>query len=251
MTSTPGRRSSRVSRLALAGGLLTVASLTLAASPAHADADLGLSRDGVHWSDELATPLFADDVLWVPGDVRSAHFFVRNQADELGRLSVAVQRAHRDDLNADGDLDIEVRAARGAWTPVGVTGLAKIPGADDLRSDEPVLVSVRVALDPRSPNRSMMHASDLTFLVRLTDARVVAGASSSLDQGAQGVQGEAAPFVTAGTPAQGPSDELGGLLPATGNAVDEDLLWLAIMLLGVGGFLVARRRHDDGEAVNE
>ena len=69
-------------RLALFVALASLA-LGLAASPSHADdsaerdrAALQLSLDGVTWTESIRQPLFDPDTRCVPGDTRTARFFV-------------------------------------------------------------------------------------------------------------------------------------------------------------------------------
>jgi len=60
--------------------VLCGACLVAPAAPARAADELGSSTDGRTWVSSLATPLFAPSFRWVPSDVETASFYVRNQA---------------------------------------------------------------------------------------------------------------------------------------------------------------------------
>ena len=72
---------------------LVFAAVTLHPVAASAQTDrLGLSSDGVTFAETLKKPLFDSAIRWVPGDVRVATFYVRNQAETAGNLQVAIKR---------------------------------------------------------------------------------------------------------------------------------------------------------------
>lgn len=185
------------------------------ATPARADETvIGLSPDGVHWSGSLARPLFDPAVRWVPGDVRTARFWVRNQHPDAGDLTVDLERVRRAELLDSGWLDVSARAGAAPWTAVhDGGGLAELLDADDLASGDPVRVEVRVRMGRDAPNGTMVLSTDLDLRVTIVDADAVA------------------PAV--------------GALPDTGTAVPPWLPPLALGLVATGGWLVLRRRRDE------
>ena len=95
--------------LCAAGPLLVAAPAT-----AHGDA-LQVSADGRHWHSALSEPLFDPRVRWVPGDVRSTRFWVRNRAEEAGALRVQVIRAGRVTLIDADALVVSAQAGTEPW----------------------------------------------------------------------------------------------------------------------------------------
>lgn len=189
----------------------------LVAGPAHADGELGLSYDGRHWQDRLERPLFDPGVRWVPGDVRTARFYVRNLGSDQGTLAVEVEHAERTGpgaLAASGHLHVTARAGGRDWSSLR-GDLAHLVDDDLLASGRTVPVEVRVSMDAAAPNRTMVLSSDLGLRVVLRDAR--AGGAG----GAGGHQ-----------------------LPDTGTPVPPWLPPVALALLGSGLWLVVRRRGE-------
>jgi hypothetical protein len=153
---------------ALAVALLAALLLGLPAA-SYAGSRIGLSTDGRTWSATLARPLFDPAVLWVPGDVRTSTFYVRNQAGDAGRLSIAAFTPDPDSLLRRDDIEIEVRRDGGSWIPLPADGR-------DFRFARGVLVpaattriDVRVAFAPSSPNRSQTSTLALRFRVLLVE----------------------------------------------------------------------------------
>lgn len=202
-----------------AGLLLATILAVLAPTAAHADDHLALSSDGVHWQDSLDTPLFDSGVQWVPGDVRTASFHVRNRSTDAGDLDVAIARTESADLVGSGYLTVSARAGDGPWTTLDDSGVRSLVDDTEIAAGSDVRVALRVALSVNAPNGSMLLATDLDFRVRLTDA------SATRPDGNDG-------DVDGGL----------GVLPDTGAAVREALLWLAVALTGAGAFLMTRRR---------
>lgn len=219
----------RIARRAL---LAATALLVLVPAAAHAAEDrLALSSDGVTWHDTLTDPIFGTDVQWVPGDVRSAAFYVRNQGDGPGTLDVDVVRTTTDALLDTGYLTISARAGDGAWTPTDEDGVHALVEGASIADGARVRVQVRAALAADAPNGTMLLASDLNFRVRLTDA-----AATEPTDGTTGPNG--------GDNADGGDGGDGtSLLPATGSGLRQGLVWLGLALTGLGAFLMTRRRE--------
>lgn len=200
-----------------------IGALFLGAAPGHASDDaLGLSFDGIHWTSSLQRPLFDPNVRWVPGDVRIARFYVRNQHPDRGDLTVDVERVAQDQLLDTGTLHIAARTNEEPWTSVSSGGLAELLDQDDLASGDPIRVEVRVGLDASSPNTNMVLATDLNFRVTITDADIVS------DSG----------------------DQPGTDLPSTGSMVSPWMLLVAAALITFGALLICRRRdHTSPDAL--
>lgn len=202
----------------------------LLVAPAHADGELGLSYDGTTWHESLSRPLFDPDVRWVPGDVRTARFFVRNQSDDAGTMTLDVARVRRTALVDSGYLRISARSGHDPWTSLEDGDVSTLIDDVLVSAGRPVPVEVRVAMGSQAPNGTMVLATDLDFRVALRDAEVVSGVSENAD-GTDGTDG------TGGTG--------GTLLPDTGAPFPPWLPVLGFGLLGAGTWLVVRRRRDD------
>ncbi len=214
----------------------------LAPSLASADNNdqLGLSRDGVHFATSLDRPLFGAEARWVPGDVRTASFYARNQSTDGAALAVDLERAVREALLDTDFLAVSARADDGAWVRLDQAGRHDLAGFGDSRpivAGQQVKVTVRAAFSPQAPNSTMKLATDLSFHVRLSDARAVGDASGTGGTGGTG----------AGSADGGSGHD--GQLPDTGNAVTRGLLWLGLGLTAAGGLLLGRRRRDTDDVV--
>lgn len=177
--------------------------------------DVGVSLDGTRYQASLDAPLFDPQVRWVPGDVRTTGFWVRNQADEAGDLTIDLVPRARKSLFATGDLSVSARAATGPWLTVREGEPLRLLARKDVPSQAEVPVSIRVALAPEAPNGTMVLATDFDLKVTLVDAR----ASGS----------------------HGDNDGPGGLLPDTGSPTSWWVVPLGLVLLTGGVLLLARR----------
>jgi LPXTG-motif cell wall-anchored protein len=203
------------------------ATLTIAgpAATAYADQPVGVSRDGVAWTPALSAPLFDPGVLWVPGDVQSATFYVRNQATDAGKVWMSVEARDDDQLLAHEDIKISVRRDGGAWADLRADAASHPVRHSLLRSGSVTQIDVRAVLERASPNRSQQSALALRFTVGLTEA---VGSVSGPHDG------------------NGP----GGLLPDTGGVTFWVLaLGVLLLLSGFGTVLVGARRRDDDEEI--
>lgn len=216
---------------------VAIATVTLAAAPAHADDEVGLSRDGVTWSTELSAPLFDPSFRFVPGDQEVRSFRVRNDGPSAGVLTVDVVASDPDLLLADGDFTLEARIGNGAWLPVeaGTTRAAtELAVAQGVQTQ----VSVRASFDWDSTRQ----VDSVPFHVELTLSED--GDVGGVDEGDGDGNGNGDGDV--GGQVGGAEDAL----PDTGSAVAPGLLWLAAALVGTGIALVRRRdRRDRDEEV--
>lgn len=231
---------------ALVAALAAVLLLLGLAGPASADG-IGLSNDGAHFGDGLAGPLFDPDVRWVPGDERTARFWVRNDATQAGALRLTMTDDGVRSLLATGDVTVSARAAGTGWTSVDSTGTRVLVDDTVVPPRGRRWVDVRVAFDPASGNESQGRLLDLGLEVSLTQSSAVLapGAPATGDSDAAAT-GSVAP---AGDTAAGPAPATsGGLLPDTGTAVTPALLLLGALLCAAGfTLLAARRRSEDDE----
>lgn len=208
-------------------------------SPAAAGDEIGLSPDGLRWGSHLPAPLFDDAVRWVPGDVRTASFHVRNQGGTAADLAIAVETVGVDGLLEKGHIALSARSGSGDW--VGLHQVGRGIAIDDhaVGAGETTRVQVRASLDPASTNESQSEQVMLRFRLVLTDASAAAGGSDGQvpDQGQNLSQGQGQGL----SQGQGKG---GGLLPETGAPVIGWLLLIAAGLVGTGAALVRSRRRE-------
>ncbi|GAB2769174.1 hypothetical protein GCM10027020_22880 [Nocardioides salsibiostraticola] len=220
---------------------LVFAAVTLHPIAASAQTDrLGLSSDGVTFAETLKKPLFDTTIRWVPGDVRVATFYVRNQADTAGNLQVAIKRVVLDDLIETNWLKVSARAGSKPFTSVTTGGRASLVENVVINHGDVLPVRVRVELLPDAPNFTQVLSSELDLLVRLSDARAIAPITpgTNVSPGQSGELGS--------TDSAGPSGLL-GILPDTGNPLTWWTIPLALFLIITGAFLALRRRTEPEE----
>ncbi|WP_146825372.1 LPXTG cell wall anchor domain-containing protein [Aeromicrobium flavum] len=208
--------------------VLTTGLLCGAVAPAAADDRIALSADGTVWADRLIEPLFDPSVVWVPGDTRTASFWVRNQAQSNASLTATVRSEDGDDLMSSRQVTLRARSG-GPWVTLrngtpsgGLTSVSIKPGSA-------VRVDVQAALDPAASNASQASSLDLGFDVRLAEA---------VDETANDTDGS--------------DDESGsaGWLPDTGSGTPLILVWMAGIAMAVGAALAAAgRREKESEDV--
>ena len=200
--------------LLLAFGLVLVG-----APPASAADEIGLSRNGVTFSASLSDSLFDPAFIWVPGDIESETFYVRNQGDATARLTMDILGEQVSDLIASGDLHVTASSGSKSATvsDAGTHRLLTIPGVD---TDEIVPITVTVAFDEASTNETQLLSSDLKFRINLKQTSAVLGEEE---------------------------DDGNGLLPDTGAQSPLWLAALAAISIGSGAALISRRRtHTEG-----
>lgn len=239
--------------------LVTVVALLLlvpASSAAAAD-EIGVSPDGVQWGGDLPGPLFDEAVRWVPGDVRTASFHVRNQADDAGRLAIAFETTGAATLLDGNAISLSARTDDGAW--VALRRVDERFSIEDggIPAGEQTRVQVRAAFAPSATNQSQRDSVSLGFRVVLTQA-IADGALDPADP-ADPVDAPGADDVPGPDGSPGPDDSTGpeagrdddgddsipGLLPDTGAPAFGWLLLLAAALLGSGAALIRSRRGGD------
>lgn len=155
---------------------------TLAPATADTSSDgLALSVDGTHWTDVLSTPLFAPDVLWVPGDVRRASLYVANHGPTAAEVSIRL-RTSDDGLVQSGDLVLEARMAGESWRPLARLGGSALLNRVALPAGEPRRIDVRATFRPGSTNQSQSASVDLAFEIELREALAAPTGGHSLPE---------------------------------------------------------------------
>ena len=199
--------------------LVLAIGLVLISGPASAADEIGLSRDGITFTSSLSGSLFDSAFIWVPGDVESETFYVRNQGGDTARLTVDILGEQISDLIETGDLHVTATSGSHSHTisTPGDHRLLSIPG---VAANQIVPVTVTVAFDQASTNETQLLSSDLTFRINLKQTSAVLGEG----------------------------DEDGdGLLPDTGALTPLWLAGLAAICIGSGAALISRRRtHTEG-----
>lgn len=214
----------------LAGVLAATLVLAAAsASPALAANEIALSSDGQHWSRTLTQPLFDPAVLWVPGDSRTASFYVRNEAASAGDLAIAVRSDDPDRLLADDHVGIQARAGAGPWVALEAAGSLHRLAAAAIPAGSRIRLEVRASFDALSANQTQVDRAGLTFVVGLAEA-LTSGGTGPQDDDTDGGAG-------------GPTLVGSGPLARTGAAATGWLLIIAAMALGVGAALKRAGGH--------
>lgn len=228
----------RLLSVALAVGLLLAATAPATAS---ATDEIGLSRDGVNWVDDLTQPLFDEDLRWVPGDSRTVRFYVRNQADSGGALTATVRANDPDGLLSPENVTLRARA-NGTWFTLNNGEPSDALTAASIGAGEIVPVDLRATFSAGSSNTSQRDAADVTLELRLTGVRdAVDDAGDSEDSPG-----------TDGSPDAEDSEDLAGWLPQTGAPASLQLVWWAVLVTAAGiAFVAAGRRRDDEREESE
>lgn len=212
-------------------------SLSLAA-PASAADELGLSNDGVTFSSSLPDPLFDSAIRWVPGDSRTATFFIRNQSTDVGSLAVDVLGGHLGTLMDSGDVHITVTGGGGVSTPASDGVEHRVLTAPGITGGATFPIAVTVDFDESSTNQTQLISTDLQFRVTLTQ-------SSPVDPGGTGSDGTGTGSGSgSGNDSGNGSGNGSGLLPDTGAPYTTWIVALGSILLGTGIALTSRRRKN-------
>ncbi|TWG97263.1 hypothetical protein L615_003700000290 [Nocardioides sp. J9] len=208
-----------------ASTIAATAAVAVGAAPAHADDELGLSRDGVTWTTALVDPLFDAGFRFVPGDAEVRSFRVRNDGPSDGVLTVDVLSEDPTGFLSSGDLTLEARVGGGPWVAVA-------PGSNRVVAELEVPDGARSRVDVRATVawESTREAESVPFSIRLTlsEDGEVAGVDDSNGGSDDGAD----------------NGSVGGLddLPDTGSALGAGVVWLAAGLVGAGLALVRRGR---------
>lgn len=153
------------SRLLLVGVLVPVA---LLGGPAAADGPeytytLSVSADGEHWeSESTEVVLGGRERLWLPGQRRSALFYVRNDSPRAADLEVRLRPGPAGSLIAAGEVTFRSRTGRGGWSGSAGDSLAKVTGLSP-GTAVPVVVEAALATSarPRAGTADVVFDVDL------------------------------------------------------------------------------------------
>lgn len=182
-----------------------IAFTAIGAAPAHAADEIQVSRDGSVWTANLTDPLFEPGFRWVPGDVETRSFFVRNAGPTGATMTVTAVKEGTSVLAED--LHFSVTIEGGPWIPLENGRASEV--LDRMPVGDQAKVDVRVAFDPASTNRTETEAVPVTFTIVLSQSKF----------------------------------DLGGLLPDTGGPW-RGLLLLGAALFGVGFAALVRLRQE-------
>lgn len=208
--------------------LCVLATMLLAPAGTAAASDAETTSPGISfrtadgpWVTSLPAPLFDEQLLWVPGDTRTATFLVRNDSSEEARLQIEGVTSVVDDLIRVGELTVEARVDGEDWrstTEPGTHDLSSRPSAPG----EVRTIDVRVTLpwDAANPSQQLSVMFDLRVTLIATSAGV----------------------GPAGDAATGPDSRRAGGLPTTGGVLSPAVLVSAFAMIAVGAALSARRR---------
>ena len=214
--------------VAAAGAVLALAY----AGPAGASGEVLVSNTDSGFAENLATPLFDPVLRWVPGDVRSATFYVRNNTADPAGLSLSLIDDDAGELLDSGALHVRVSSGGTRWSPDPRLPSRTMMSEVLLSPGTSVPVKVRVAFDAAAPNRTQLLSSELRIRVRLAQSGHI-----DLEPGTAPGDG----------PGSGDGAD-GGPLPGTG--LSAELAWLFLLgslSLGTGFALVTRRSHHHGD----
>lgn len=207
------------------------------AGPASAAYDVQVSSDGTSWSSAyLPGDLFDNTIMWVPGDTRTATFYVRNTSDDPTKMSIDLLGNHLGTLLDLGAVHITAKSGKGKWTVASDGALHRLLTGTKIKAGASVPVTVNVAYDFSSSNASQLLSTDLKFRVTLTQT----GSGVDLEGNNQGNgDGNGSGTGTGTGSGNGNAD-----LPDTGAPNSTWIVALGSILLGIGFAVTSRRRND-------
>ncbi len=231
----------------------------LVPSAAQAADEVGLSWDGSTWSEQLSEPMFDPAARWVPGDVGTKVFHVRNQAESGAILTIAVATRDDDGLLRYEDIRLSARVGTEDWMDLESTEQNFRLSNDALPAGESRKVEVRAHFDFASPNRSQNKQLALKFIVTLTDAQASPGGPGDpgeVEPTAPETPGQGEP-TDPGTPGEGeptdpgrPGDVDDGSKEPLPNAGAPAVGWVIVaagVAIGSGLTLITRRKREETE----
>lgn len=198
------------------------------AAPAAAAGELGISSDGVHFTPTFHGPLFDSATRWVPGDSRTATFYVRNQSPDQASLAVTILGDHMGELLDSGDITITASGGGGVSSPVTNGDEQLLLLASGIDGGETVPVNVTVDFNFDSPNATQYLSTDMNFRVTLTQSSTTPpdnGGGNGGNGGGNGNGNSAGPLPNTGAP---------------------NIIWIVALgsiLLGTGVAITSRSRH--------
>lgn len=231
-----------------------VAAALLLSTPSSAVADerIGLSSDGENWSAQLSEPLFDPDVRWVPGDVRTESFFVRNESPESAELSIDLLGSAVDDLVETGDLTVMASGGGSDWIASDDPGTHRLVSSVGVSSADGTRVDVTVAFDADAVNASQTLGFELDLRVNLQEVAPGTSADGDADSAGDGDadaagdgDADGAAAGDGGGAGGGQQPEAGGLLPDTGGFGFWILVGgLSLLVMGIAITSTGRQEED-------
>ena len=225
--------------------LIVLSSLLLGAtsagpgvSPAAAaDDGLFVSADGSHWVPKLKTQLFAHFGMLVPGNGQHADLWIKNSSSYDASMRIAIK-------------DLEIPSAAFAsgviLTTTGQgTDLDQVWNVGDLDKCKVVIPTAKM-----KPGQIVKLGLTFTMLDLdgLTAQQETANVNFQVKM--REVQGGVFPEDPCDETIISPASEGGGL-PFTGQGIRTDLIIAAAVLVGIGLFLVVRRRRRADEEAED
>lgn len=196
-------------RLAILVALTAIMAMMMSRSAVAAEDDLMLSRDAANWTNTLEQPLYDEGDRWVPAESRTVSFFMRNQADSAGDLTVMAKTNGATALL--NDLVFEARAGSQPWAELDGSGPARRLNTDSIPLGSVVPVTIRTTFVAGSGNDTQELSASLRLVVSLT----------------------------ASTADTTEADRL----PSTGSAITGWQVWAGAVLVGIGAALFAARQR--------
>jgi len=212
------------------------------AAPAAADNELSVSNDGVTYARDLTVPLFDPALRWVPGDVESSTFYVKNN-DGLGALlTVDLLGDHIGDLLDSGDLHVTASAGTGLSVIASDGSATRILDGANVPGGAVVPVTVTVSFDEDSPNDTQLRSTDIRLQITLTQTEVPNDDDDDGDGGDDGDDDDG--DGDNGNGNGGDDDD--SVLPDTGSGLSAWMLVLGGLSVGLGAVIARREPHPGG-----
>lgn len=215
--------------------------LLAVASPAAADDELSVSNDGVTYARDLPVPLFDPGLRWVPGDVESSTFHVRNN-DALGaRMDVDLLGDHIGDLLDSGDLHVTGSAGAGLSGIASDGSATRILSGANVPGGAVVPVTVTVSFDEDSPNATQLRSTDIRLQITLTQTEFPNGDGDDGDDEDSGDDDNDDDDTDDDGNGNGGDDD--SVLPDTGSGLAAWMLVLGGLSVGLGAAIARREPH--------
>lgn len=118
-------------------------------APVHAVERLLLSRDGVHWSSDLAGQAFDPDRRWVPGDERSTVLWAKNHSGEQASLTIDLVDVNGTSMLGGDFVDLEVTIGD---RPAEIVDLGHIVSVPRTQAEEEIKIIITATLAESAAN---------------------------------------------------------------------------------------------------
>ena len=214
-----------------------------------------VSSDGVHFAAQLPAPLFSSFGLLVPLESQHVAMWIKNNSEIPATMRVGVN-----DLLVPSEVfargvTLSTTGQRSefdqSWT-IGELNKCKtvIPTAT-MKPGEVVKVDVTISMLDLDGLEAQTESAELDLTVKMTDARGGTYSADPCDDRIIGTNGGDTPTSPDPNDPASPdnTDEASdGSLPFTGQSIRTDLIIAAGVLVGIGWFLLAKRRRREEDA---